>query len=467
MFREGDNCWRVEDASRAAVLIDGENYFRAVRSAMARARERIMLIGWDFDARVKMYDTQGEVEGPLEIGEYISWLVDRNPALEVYIVQWNLGALKIASRGSTVLTLAGWLVHPRIHLKFDDCHPVGAAQHEKIIAVDTDTAFCGGIDITNARWDTRDHAENEDRRKNPDGTDHGPWHDCAMVTQGPVAGALAQLAEERWELIAGEPPCRVEARADCWPEGLASDFTDCSIAIARTRAEYQDARALNEIEQLWCDLIDTAERWIYIESQYLTSRKLAARIAHRLREPDGPEVVIVNPVHADGWLEPQIMDTTRKRLFEALRACDEHDRFRLYHPLNEAGQDIYVHAKIAIIDDRVLRIGSSNLSNRSMGFDTECDVAIDAGSSPDARLSEAIAAVRYDLIAEHLACSPDEVEAAQARNGSLIEAISLLRKSGRTLRDYQVPELNEIQAWLADNDILDPQGPDEDYPAIA
>jgi phosphatidylserine/phosphatidylglycerophosphate/cardiolipin synthase-like enzyme len=227
-----------------------------------------------------------------------------------------------------------------------------------------------------------------------------------------------------------------------------------------------DQRETREIEHFYRDAIRQAKRWLYIESQYFTSRTIANEIAHRLEEADGPEIVVVNPASADGWLEPQIMDTTRSRLFEAVRKADRHDRFRLYHPLNEAGQPIYVHAKVVIVDNRVLRIGSSNLSNRSMGFDAECDVAIDAGPDEDGAAAGRIAEIRNDLLAEHLGCEASEIARIVERSGSLIEAISLLRKSGRTLRDYQIPDLNSVQEWLADNDILDPDGPDDDYARI-
>ena len=173
LFRPGENCWRVGRADTFTLLVDGENYFRAVRRAMHQARERIILIGWDFDARVEMYDTQGEVEGPLEIGEYIDWLVEQNPQLHIYILQWNIGALKLVKRGRTLLKASQWIAHPRVHVALDDAHPVGAAQHEKLIVVDESTAFCGGIDITEDRWDTREHRDEEPKRKQPGDRDLG------------------------------------------------------------------------------------------------------------------------------------------------------------------------------------------------------------------------------------------------------------------------------------------------------
>ena len=80
--------------------------------------------------------------------------------------------------------------------------------------------------------------------------------------------------------------------------------------------------------------------------------------------------VIVNPVTAQGWLEPLAMDTARARLVETLRRRDRHDRFRLYHPFTRRGTALYCHAKITIIDDTQLRIGSANINNRSLRLDT-------------------------------------------------------------------------------------------------
>ncbi|MCE3544068.1 hypothetical protein LXJ56_28215, partial [Escherichia coli] len=81
-----------------------------------------------------------------------------------------------------------------------------------------------------------------------------------------------------------------------------------------------------------------------------------------LDEVDGPEIVIVNPETAQGWLEPLAMDTARARLVEALRRRDRHGRLRLYHPYTRGGAPIYCHAKITVVDDTQLRIGSANIN---------------------------------------------------------------------------------------------------------
>src|SRR5690606_4341518 len=149
-------------------------------------------------------------------------------------------------------------------------------------------------------------------------------------------------------------------------------------------------------------------------------------LAARLGDPDGPEIVIVNPQQADGWLEQQAMDTARARLFEALKARDTYNRLRLYHPFTARGEPIYVHAKILIADDRLIRVGSSNMNNRSLGLDTECDMSIDTALPANDGQQATIAAIRDDLIAEHLDLPKERVSALIAERG-LIAAIEELR----------------------------------------
>ncbi|AMO72747.1 phospholipase D-like domain-containing protein [Sphingorhabdus sp. M41] len=466
IFKPGENCWRVEHADRAAVLIDGENYFRAVRKSLAQAKQRIMLLGWDFDERVEMHDTSEQPDGPLQVGAYFDWLLKKNRDLDIYVLRWDTGALKSFVRLNGLLTLARWYLHPRVHFKLDSHHPVGAAHHQKIIVIDEDTAFCSGIDVANNRWDTRAHEESQEQRYQPDGNDAGPWHDAAMVVQGDVARALSEYAGQHWRDAGGKQVKAVSASADCWPAGLDADFTDCPVAIARTLPEMDDQQGVHEIESLYLDLIGAAKQFIYAESQYFASARIAGAIAERLSEPDGPEVIIVNPESAEGWLESEIMDSTRARLFEAVKARDKYDRFRMLHPFNAAGTPIYVHAKIMIVDDQYLRIGSSNFNNRSLGFDSECDVAIDASAVQGGTVPGQIASVRNDLLAEHLGVEEREVGSSIEQTNSLIVTIEALNKAGRQLRPYQTPDVGAAEAWLADNDVLDPKRADDVFAGI-
>ncbi len=465
LLEPGRNCWRVEPADRFAFIIDAADYFVAARRAMLKARRSILLIGWDFDARIAL--GEGEDGGPQRLGDFILWLADRTPALEIRLLRWDTGALRTLFRGNTLLTVLRWKAHPRITLRLDAAHPLASSHHQKIVVIDDCMAFCGGIDMTMQRWDTREHLDDDPRRIGPGRRPHGPWHDAASAFDGAAARALGDLARARWQAATGEvlEPC--EICHDCWPEGLTPTFTAMRLGIARSIPRMEGVQPVHEIEAAYVDLIASARRMIYAESQYFASRRIARAIAERLAGEDPPEIVIVNPHTASGWLEPLAMDTARAKLVEALRRIDRHGRLRIYHPQTEGGAGIYVHAKLMVVDDRVLRVGSSNFNNRSMRLDTECDVILAADEPGNGHLADEIAALRNDLLAEHLGVAPATVAARLAETGSLIATVEGLRGPGRSLVPYEIPDLNGFQSWLAENEILDPNGPEEIFESTA
>ncbi|MDQ8758168.1 phospholipase D-like domain-containing protein [Sphingosinicella sp. LHD-64] len=459
----GDPLWRVEQADRAALIVDAADYFNHARSAMLQAQRRIMLIGWDFDARLRIGDA--DAAEPATIGEFILWLADRRPDLDIYLLRWDVGAFKSVFRGITPITLLRWMWHKRIHVRLDGAHPTGASHHQKIVVIDDCLAFCGGIDMTVGRWDTRTHRDDDPRRVGPGAKPYDPWHDATMALAGPIAAALGELARDRWVRSGGRELGPVRTTGPCWPEELDPQFEQIPVGIARTSPSYRDFGEVIEIEALYLALIARARRFIYAETQYFASRRIAEAMARRLAEIDGPEIVIINPEQADGWLEQTAMDNARARLFEAVRRVDTQGRFRIFHPFTAAGTPIYVHAKLMVVDDLVLRCGSSNMNNRSLRFDTECDVIIDAEAAGEV-VRERIAAIRTDLMAEHLGVDPKEVSARFIETGSLIETIEGLVGAGKTLRPYQVPDLSAVEAYLADHEVLDPEEPDEMFEPI-
>ncbi|MGN6277974.1 MAG: phospholipase D-like domain-containing protein [Sphingomonas sp.] len=465
-FAPGRNCWRIESADQASVIVDAADYFKIARQAMIAAKHQILLIGWDFDARIRLVH-ENDDDAPAEVGAFIDWLVDRTPGLQVNILRWDIGALKTLLRGKTMLTVLRWAFNKRVHLKLDSVHPHGASHHQKIVVIDDCLAFCGGIDMTDDRWDTREHRDDDPCRINAAGKPYKPWHDATTALTGPVAAALGHLSRERWRRAGGRPIEAPPATSACWPGDLPVDFTDVSVAISRTQPEMPEIAPIHEIEALYLDLIARAERWIYAESQYFASRKVAEAIARRLEEPDGPEVVIINPETSQGWLEPIAMDTARARLIEAIRRHDRHSRLRVYHPFTANGVPVYVHAKVTVVDGEVLRVGSSNFNNRSMRLDTECDVTIDATRPGNEAAANRIAGIAHGLIAEHLGVENETVAARMAESGSLIATIEGLITPGHSFRAYQTPELDGLQEWLADNEILDPEGPEEMFSPLA
>jgi phosphatidylserine/phosphatidylglycerophosphate/cardiolipin synthase-like enzyme len=455
-------CWRIERANRLAVIVDAAEYFWLAKAAMLKARHRIMLIGWDFDTRIKFEPERQELEGPNRLGQFLSWLPKHRPGLQVYVLKWDLGVVQALGRGMTPLFVLNWVTSRRLHFKLDGAHPVGAAHHQKIVVIDDALAFCGGIDMTADRWDTREHFDDDPRRRRPDGGAYGPWHDATTAIDGEAAHAIGDLARERWHRATGELLQTSPEPSDPWPDALPPTIERVDVAIARTLPQLDGRQEIREIEALYLEAIAGAKHTIYIETQYLASRRIAEALAQRLREPEGPEIVIVLPETIDGWLEHKAMDGARLKLLHLLWRADLHKRFGVFYPVTSNGKSIFVHAKVMVIDDRLLRVGSSNLNNRSMGFDSECDLAVEAvqGSSDYDRVRDAILSVRQSLLCEHLDVDGEVLSVTMGDGlGSLLTTINTLGGSGRTLKPMELAAIAEDESVLAENELLDPERP--------
>ena len=230
------------------------------------------------------------------------------------------------------------------------------------------------------------------------------------------------------------------------------------MAISRTIGEFEDQQQVTEIEMLVLDIVRTAEKTLYIESQYFASRTIAEAIAERMNEADGPEIVVINPQSQDGWLEEKTMGAARAKLLRLVGKSDLRKRFRLYYPVTVEREPIYVHAKIMVADDRLIKIGSANLNNRSMGFDTECDLTMEADES-DGALRSRIERQRNLLLCEHLGVDLETLEARLADTGSLIETIEAFRLEGRGLELLDIRDVDGVNEALGENDLLDPERP--------
>jgi len=466
--------WRYAKASRASVIIDAADYFAFMQEAMLGSRRRILLIGWDFDTRIHLergrrwWQRTWKRGYPSRLGSFIAWLARHRKQLDIRLLKWSVGALSTIGRASMWWDLARWVRHRQISFKFDTAHPIGCTHHQKIAVLDNKVAVCGGIDMTDKRWDTRDHKEHDPRRKTPRGTDYGPWHDVSMMMEGDVAKALADLGGDRWICAGGNQLPDVEdGPGNPWPNALTAQFEDVEIGIARTRAAYRDWDKVDEIAQLYLKHIAGAKRFIYAESQYFASRVIAEAIIERLQEDDPPEIVIVHPRHADGWLEQQAMDHARAELVRSIEEADMKGRFSLWSPFS-GETPIYVHAKLMVIDDQILRIGSANLNNRSMGLDSECDVFIDSTRPGNEHAADNIAALRYSLLAEHCGLEEADMPELLSRHGSMIGLIEDSQGSkGRTLERYRPPDLNDVEETLARSALLDPEDPDHMFEPFA
>lgn len=433
IFQPGYNAWRIEEAEALAFLVDGDEYFDRLARALPLARRSIRIVGWDFDPDIRLRPPDGPT-----LGEMLRSLVEATPGLEVHILVWAMGPI-YSGHSLKLFNDNGWSSHPRISLRFDTRHALRGSHHQKLVTIDDCLAFVGGIDLTAGRWDRCAHPAECPLRVKPNGTAYGPVHDVQAMVAGPAARAVADLARWRWRKATGEDPPPLEADCAPWPEEIAPEMRACTVAIGRTVPSIPGIRRRREAARLTRAAIAAAQRFIYIESQYLASFRVGKALARRLEEPDGPEILILVTLSSRGMLEQFFMARNRDRLLRRLKRADKGNRLRVMYlvtPRDDGGEcEILIHSKVLIVDDRLVRIGSSNLNNRSEGLDTECDIAVEARNEEERRL---IAGFRNRLLAEHLDASVTEVTAALAARSSLLETVELFNRKPRGMRPYKV-----------------------------
>lgn len=432
ILRPERNVWRIEQARRAAVLSDAAEYFSAARQTFIRAQRRIRIVGWDIDSRTRLAGADEPDDGfPVGLADFLSELVRQRPNLRIDLLLWDFSVLYAAERELLPRLSLQWRTPDQITLCLDNCSPLGCSQHQKIVTVDDAVAFSGGLDLTIRRWDTPEHDPADDRRVDPDGKPYRPFHDVQMAVDGEAAAALADIAARRWQRATGVSDAPVAPEGDPWPDNLEPDFEDVRIGISRT-VPGEGPAAVNEVEHLFLDSIDAAERCIYIENQFVTEPAVAKRLARRLRQNKSLEAVIVTPREHETWFESRIMQNARNRFVRKVRRAGK-DRVRFLYPRIDGpgGEtETMVHSKVMAVDDRLLRIGSANLNNRSMGADTECDLVIEAAN---ARQRKAIVDIRNRLMAEHCGVDAGEISRYIESEGSLRAATDSLSGRGHSL----------------------------------
>ncbi|SEP70929.1 Uncharacterized membrane protein YdjX, TVP38/TMEM64 family, SNARE-associated domain [Faunimonas pinastri] len=445
------------------MLVDAANYYGALRQAMISARRSILIVGWDIDSRTRLVGPGGEPgdDLPATFSAFLSALVERTPELSVKVLLWDYSVLYSLERELLPVMRLRWNTPRQVEMCLDDMTPVGAAHHQKVVVIDDKLAFAGGLDLTIRRWDTGDHEPHNPGRVDPAGKSYGAFHDIQMMVDGDAAMALGDLVRNRWKRVTceGGEPVRLEDCPVPWPETVAPDLRDVDVGIARTQPLYGNEEEVREVETLFLDMLETAERTIYIENQFLAWTAFAERLAARLKVRPKLEALLVGPRTHHTWLEHRTMRNGRIRFQRILTEAGVWDRVRIMHPQvreHRAAHEVMIHAKLMIVDDRVLRVGSANLNHRSMGTDTECDLVVAARTEAD---RQGIAAVRNRLIAEHCGTTPSEVAEKLAATGSLLAAISELstRKRGLAPIEDGEPDPEEISSRV--EMVADPDRP--------
>jgi phosphatidylserine/phosphatidylglycerophosphate/cardiolipin synthase-like enzyme len=236
-------------------------------------------------------------------------------------------------------------------------------------------------------------------------------------------------------------------------------LTDTEVAIARTEPRWHGYPEVDEIRRLTLASIAEAKETIYLENQYFTSPLVAEALAARLGEPDGPDVVLITTGQAPSWFDQMTMDRARGAMIWRLRSADVFGRLRALWPATAGGECVIVHSKTSVFDDRLARVGSANLNNRSGGFDTECELAV---QPEDAAGRLAIAAFRDRLVGHFMGCTGDAVAKARADHGGLSRAIDALNREGR-LRPIEPPKLSPAGAFVSRYHLGDPQDPADSW----
>ncbi len=471
LLEPGTTCWRRETSDRAALLIDMADYFDAAMKAMRKARHTIHFLNWAFEPQT-LFHPQDGCTGPDDdrIANFLKALAAENPKLDIRILCWQSAAPVAATQNFFPLADRKVFAGSPVKFVLDGKLPVGACHHQKVLVIDDAIGFCGGGDIGPDRWDTPQHLDDDPRREKTK-HDHGnskadfdSRHEVMGLVEGAPAKALGALFRERWSRATGEDLPEPPRTRPAWPTGIKAQFAGVEVGVSRTVGAWRHHPEVREVEKLHLEAIAQARRCIYMENQYFTSPLIAHELAKRLKEADGPEVILVSTEHSPSYFDQLTMDKTRLVFIQTLQAADRHGRLRVYSPVTTLGRTIIVHAKLTIIDDTLLRIGSANINNRSMGFDTECDLSLEAAGPGSAANRAEITRLRDKLLAHWLGCVEDDLKDAIKRAASVGEALEQLRTNGYCrLRPIAFKPLHPLAAFIAAHHLGDPIGPRDSW----
>ncbi|RLT88379.1 MULTISPECIES: VTT domain-containing protein [unclassified Ketobacter] len=460
LFSEDSNCWRHSLATYMCPLIDCANYYRTLYHAIVAARKSIFIAGWDIDSRIDLLrgDEANAVEAPVNICELLAWKARQNPDLRIYLLRWDSSLAFFSNREIWAKEVWEEQCPDNVQVCLDDTIPMGGSQHQKIVVIDDELAFNGGMDIAWCRWDTRKHEFNDPRRNDTEGP-YGPIHDVQVMVAGPVVLEFAKLLRWRWKLAANAcdkaisaPQTSRELPAS-WPHFCKPLARNIPCAIARTIPFMDAVEPAQEVRHMLLDLIHAAEEFIYIENQFASREEIAEALNQQLKRKPQLKVLVVSSYEPKGTMECEAYWAGRIDFKNIVENGVRPDRIRITHSSAQPGSGDAalkrIHSKLMTIDDRYLVIGSSNFSNRSMTLDTECDLIFAADSEPQ---RAAIAHLRNDLLAEHTSLSIAQVERilqqAQCIDGLL---------QAKSNNQYHLSEVNDHkftdQTW---QDVLAP-----------
>jgi phosphatidylserine/phosphatidylglycerophosphate/cardiolipin synthase-like enzyme len=376
---------------RVEPFVDGSEALPRIADAIRSARSHVHLAGWHFDPAFRLE------EGGPTLRELLAEAAER---VDVRVLAWAGAPLPLfhPDRAEVRETGRELAEGTRISLALDARERPFHCHHEKLVVVDDETAFVGGIDLTSLSGDRLDSSEHPPR-------DGIGWHDTALRLEGPVVADVARHFLVRWHAIAGDGLPRPDAPAPV-EDGVEAQFV--RTVPDRLYEPYRDGEW--SILESYLRALRAAERLVYLESQFLWSPELTFVLAEKLRRPpsDDFRVIALLPARPNNGA-----DDSRGQVGLLIDADkdsgDDTTRFlacTLYQP-GPGGRPVYVHSKTAVVDDAWLTIGSANLNEHSLFNDTEANIVV-----RDPKLARE---VRLRLWAEHLERPREEIDGDPAR----------------------------------------------------
>jgi len=367
MWTSGDPAPR--DGCRLAVLIDGEEALSVIAAAIAGARSHVHIAGWHLTPDFGLTRDRNA----LRLRDLLGELAER---VDVRVLLWAGAPLPVftPSRRTVRRTRQQLIRGTRVQCALDARERPMHCHHEKLVIVDGQVAFVGGIDLTSLGGDRFDSSEHPMRG-------HLGWHDAVAEVRGPAVADVAAHFTSRWREVEGE---------DVTVPPPAREAGDVRLQVVRTVPEkiYDfQPRGDFRILEAYVRALRSARKLIYLENQFLWSPQIAGILADKLRHPpsDDLRVVVLLPAKPNNGA-----DTTRGQLGALADADRGAGRFLATTISGRSGaltSPVYVHAKIGIVDDRWLTLGSANLNEHSLFNDTEMNiVSCDAGISRATRL---------------------------------------------------------------------------------
>jgi phosphatidylserine/phosphatidylglycerophosphate/cardiolipin synthase-like enzyme len=373
----------VRDGNRVDVLIDGEEAFPSMRAAIEGARSSVHIANWHGSPGFKLTREPGAPT----LRDLLTATARRVP---VRVLLWAGPPVPaFQPRRSTVKAeCAEFKRDSSVHCVLDARERTLHCHHEKLLIVDGTIAYVGGMDFTALQGDRHDRRTHQPDR--PLG-----WHDVTTRLEGPIVADVADHFRLRWNEVAHDRLPTPDAPA---PAGRTR------VQLVRTIPEktYDFAPTGDfTILDSYLRALRSAKRLVYLENQFLWSPEITEVLISKLRNPpnDDFRVVLVLPRKPSNGA-----DTTRGQLARLIDADDGSHRLlatTLTAHDDERAVHVYVHAKVGIVDDNWMTIGSANLNEHSLFNDTEVNVVTDD--------VELIRQTRLRLWAEHLQRPETEV----------------------------------------------------------